>query len=155
MIKLYFDGGCGPKNPGGVAAYGFCVEDGDTILYTAGDVVGEGDGMTNNVAEYHGIINGMRYLIENELHKGIVHIYGDSNTIVNMVNKDWGWKGNKWKPHLNSPHLQPLLHEAISLKEQIPLSELSWIPRSRNKTADEIASIAIREYLKERNSVTS
>jgi ribonuclease HI len=44
MITIYFDGLCYPKNPGGVAAYGYLVyRDGEPIWRGFGGV-GEGRG---------------------------------------------------------------------------------------------------------------
>src|SRR5512137_2298452 len=52
MISIYFDGLCRPRNPGGVATYGYVIyRDGEKIKSGYG-VVGSGPGMTNNVAEY-------------------------------------------------------------------------------------------------------
>ena len=52
MITLYFDGLCRPRNPGGVATYGYVIyKDGKKVKRGYG-VVGSGTGMTNNVAEY-------------------------------------------------------------------------------------------------------
>lgn len=55
-IKAYFDGSCEPVNPGGTARFGFVVLEEEEVLYGQGGVIGSGDGMTNNVAEYHGLI---------------------------------------------------------------------------------------------------
>ena len=52
MITLFFDGLCRPKNPGGVATYGYVIyQDGKKVRSGSG-VTGSGTGMTNNVAEY-------------------------------------------------------------------------------------------------------
>jgi ribonuclease HI len=52
MITIFFDGLCRPKNPGGVATFGYVIyKDGEKVKRGCG-VVGSGAGMTNNVAEY-------------------------------------------------------------------------------------------------------
>ena len=52
MITIYFDGLCRPRNPGGVATYGYVVyKDGKKVKSGSG-VIGSVPGMTNNVAEY-------------------------------------------------------------------------------------------------------
>ncbi|NTW37475.1 MAG: ribonuclease H, partial [Syntrophobacteraceae bacterium] len=50
MITVYFDGLCYPKNPGGVAAYGYLVYRDSEPIWRGFGGVGEGRGMTNNVA---------------------------------------------------------------------------------------------------------
>ena len=60
MISIFFDGACEPVNPGGTASYGWVIKkDGKTILSGSG-IVGSGEGMTNNVGEYHGLIEGIK-----------------------------------------------------------------------------------------------
>ena len=59
----WFDGACGPINPGGTATYGVMIKDQDgTILVREHSLVGEGSTMSNNVAEYAGVLHVLKYL---------------------------------------------------------------------------------------------
>src|ERR1039457_2050017 len=59
----WFDGACGPINPGGTATYGVVIKDQDgTILVREHSLVGEGSTMSNNVAEYAGVLHVLKYL---------------------------------------------------------------------------------------------
>ena len=52
-LKLYFDGSCTPKNPGGIAGYGWRLVDMDgTEVKNAQAEVCRGPGATNNIAEW-------------------------------------------------------------------------------------------------------
>jgi ribonuclease HI len=64
MITIYFDGLCYPKNPGGVAAYGYLVYRDEELLWKGFGGVGQGRGMTNNVAEYEGLKAAALWLVD-------------------------------------------------------------------------------------------
>lgn len=55
MIIIYFDGLCEPRNPGGIATYGYVVYKDEKVIKKGCRAIGEGQGMTNNVAEYSGL----------------------------------------------------------------------------------------------------
>lgn len=139
MIELYFDGACEPVNPGGTASYGWLLKkDGKTIKEGSG-IVGKGPGMTNNVAEYMGLIEGLRAFFDLKTKEKLV-IKGDSSLVANMVNKKWGWNKKKtnWQPHDKMPHLKKLLDQALMLLEGSDY-EISWVPREENSEADALS----------------
>ena len=77
MITIYFDGLCRPKNPGGVATYGYVIyKDGEKVKSGFG-VIGSGAGMTNNVAEYSALKRAAEWVSQNGVDDEIV-IKGDS-----------------------------------------------------------------------------
>ena len=60
----WFDGACGPVNPGGKATSGAIIKDKEgTVLLEEGRLVGNGQGMSNNIVEYAAIIRVFEYLI--------------------------------------------------------------------------------------------
>src|ERR1035437_6575731 len=84
----WFDGACGPINPGGTATYGVMIKDQDgTILVWEHGLVGNGSGMSNNVAEYAGVLQVLKYLAPRL--PGRVTIHGDSNLVINQLNGKW------------------------------------------------------------------
>lgn len=149
MIKVYFDGACEPVNPGGTASYGWLIKkDGKTIA-SGHEVIGVGEGMTNNLAEYRGLIEGLKAC--KKLNKiGKIIISGDSVMVCNMVSRKWGWKKKKWKPHSKFPHLKKLLDEAHMLLVDVE-HEVKWIPREENFEADELS----KKHLQKTPSVES
>jgi len=63
LLRVYFDGSCGPKNPGGVAAYGFLIRnETDQIIHSSSGRIGSGPDFTNNVAEFEGLYQAMLWL---------------------------------------------------------------------------------------------
>ena len=139
MIEMYFDGACEPTNPGGTASFGYLIKNNDKIILQGSGIVGSGKGMTNNVGEYHGLIEGIRALTGLNL-KEKAMIYGDSDIVCNVVSKKWGWNKKKtiWNPHKNASHLKPLLREALDLLAGLDY-EIKWISREDNWQADELS----------------
>jgi ribonuclease HI len=81
----WFDGACEPINPGGTASFEVIVkgEDG-TVLLRDHRVVGKSKAMSNNLAEYAGVLHILRHLSSRPL--GRVTIRGDSNLVINQLN---------------------------------------------------------------------
>lgn len=87
--------------------------------------------MTNNVAEYHGLIACLEYLSTH--HKDdFLEVFGDSNMVINMTTGKWGRKN----PHKKMPHLVPLVHRARKLFRSFDSISLEWVPREKNQLAD-------------------
>ena len=127
--RIFFDGACDP-NPG-QAAYGVSVTyNGKEIMYR-GDSIGLG---TNNIAEYHGIINALLVCIE--LNLSNVTIYGDSLLVINQVQEKWNVKNKK---------LKVLCQVAIELLQKIPDVKLQHIERTLNSRADFIANSSLQK----------
>jgi len=142
MIEIYFDGACEPVNPGGTASYGYLIKNNGRIIKKESKIIGEGTGMTNNLAEYHGLLAALKYLSANKFAKSVnsLIIFTDSKLVFNMVAKNWGWNKNKtvWHPHKNHPHLKKLLFDALKLLENFQYS-IRWVPREQNQDADELS----------------
>lgn len=139
MVELYFDGACEPINPGGTASFGWHIKkDGQTILHDH-KVIGTGPGMTNNLAEYTGLLEGIKALKMLPDAKD-VSIYGDSNLVCSMVSKKWGWNKKKtvWEPHKDAPHLRVLLDQILELLKDYNWT-ITWIPREKNSEADNLS----------------
>lgn len=128
-IEAYFDGCCEPKNPGGHAAYGaLVIVDGVRVLEEGG-YCGFGKKMSNNVAEYSGVV---RVLEEITKHPGTALIRGDSKLVVGHL---YGFSGRKWK--VNGGLYLPYYLEAKSLlAPMMDRVKLEWIPRDQNSLCD-------------------
>jgi len=145
MIEVYFDGAI-TLNPGGIASYGFVLKPDVGHDVSKFGVVMEGEGSTNNVAEYAGIIRAIDEIVELGWQDNEIMFFGDSNLIVNMVNRDWGWKKLKYDPHPDNPLLRDLLEVTHQKLQAISLYELQWIPREENEEADYLSKRAVKEY---------
>jgi len=78
----WFDGACEPVNPGGTATFGVIIRNQDgTVISEVHGLVGKGDAMSENVAEYAGVRHVLKYLASRP--PGRVRIHGDSNLVIN------------------------------------------------------------------------
>jgi ribonuclease HI len=128
MATLYFDG-CSKGNPG-PSGSGALIKD-EHIVWRDFEYVGN---TTNNVAEYKGLILGLKQLKYLNITKVIVK--GDSMLVINQMN-------GKYK--VNAPHLIPLYNEAKELIKDIDITFL-YIPREQNKEADQLANEGVKEH---------
>ncbi len=138
-IIVNIDGACEPINPGGVASYGFLIQKNGEILHKGKGVIGEGKGMTNNVAEYTAAIEAIKWIKEN-LEPEEIKLLSDSQLLIRQLKGEYAVKSNR---------IKPLYREIGKLLEKLE-SEVSfkWIPRDENQEADKLSKEAIEEYLK-------
>jgi len=141
MIIGYCDGLCEPKNPEGIVAYGFYIVINNQIIYKEAKVIGEGKGMSNNVGEYVGLINMLKYLINNNYTNEEIIIKSDSMLLVNQMNELWGCRGGYYVKYYL---------EAKELKSKFKNIKFVWIPREQNYIADLLSREAYEKYCRER-----
>lgn len=132
----YFDGGCGPDSPGGHGTFGAIVRDlDDNVLHSEAGYIGYGSEMTCNVAEYAGVISVMKFLLERNLQKVVIH--GDSDLVVKQMSGKWKAKKGLYLPYYM---------EAVKLRYQLPHVRFRWIPRELNTEADGLCRQALARF---------
>jgi ribonuclease HI len=130
---VWFDGACGPVNPGGTATFGVVVRDGNgTVLLKEHGLVGEGSTMSNNVAEYAGVLHLLKYLAPRL--PGKVTIHGDSNLVINQLSGKWRIKKGLYLSI--AAETKELLAHLLGLGWQV---NFRWIPRERNEECDTLS----------------
>ncbi len=139
---LYFDGACEPFNPGGHATYGWCLYGPEGQRFEGNGHVCSGIGATNNVAEFHALEAGLRYMVEH----GIVGLKislickGDSQLVVNQVSGQWA---------IRKLHLEAIAERVWFLLEQITSDwSIHWIPREENSECDALSKKAVFPRIK-------
>ena len=135
MITVYFDGLCYPRNPCGVAAYGYLIYRDDQIIHKGFGAVGEGKGMTNNVAEYEGLKAAVRWLEDNKINERII-IKGDSQLVIKQMKGEW---------QVNSATSKKYVPEIKRLLQGMDVSFV-WTPREENEEADKLSRVAYERY---------
>lgn len=113
-LLLCVDGGCEPKNPGGIATCGWVIYDSlkNVLVKEARFVVDGGPLATNNYAEYCGLGFALKWLREQEW-RGELIIQADSQLLVNQVTNKWQCKAK---------HLIPLRQRIWEHLEALNLS---------------------------------
>lgn len=136
-IRVYIDGLCQPKNPEGIACWAFCIYKGDTKLVERWGVVGEGKGMSNNLAEYVALREALRELIARNLYREDITVYSDSQLIVNQMEGIWRVK--------EGMYLQGYIEASRLVRKFIKINFV-WIPREENVEVDTLSRKAYEEY---------
>ncbi|MEV0681093.1 bifunctional RNase H/acid phosphatase [Actinosynnema sp. NPDC050436] len=130
-MKVVVEADGGSRGNPGPAGYGAVVRDAAT-----GEVLAEraeGIGVaTNNVAEYRGLIAGLRAAAE--LGASAVVVRMDSKLVVEQMSGRW---------QVKHPSMQPLAREAREVAAGLGSVSYEWIPRERNKAADRLANEAM------------
>ncbi|KOX32436.1 MULTISPECIES: bifunctional RNase H/acid phosphatase [unclassified Streptomyces] len=129
--ELVVEADGGSRGNPGPAGYGAVVLDAVTgeTLAEAAEYIGVA---TNNVAEYKGLVAGLKTARE-LFPDAIVHVRMDSKLVVEQMS-------GRWK--IKHPDMKPLAAEAGRV---FPAGRVryEWIPRERNKHADRLANEAM------------
>jgi len=134
--KLQFDG-CSKANPGiagaGAVIYKFNEEISTRIQFV-------GNSATNNVAEYTGLIIGLREAINLGIRK--INVEGDSMLVIKQMKGEYKVKSN---------NLIDLYNEAKLLQNKFEYISFKHIYRENNRRADELSNLAIsKDYIDEK-----
>lgn len=129
QVSMYCDGGS-RGNPG-VAGSGSVVYD------ASGETLGEiayvvGKKSTNNVAEYYGLVRGLEAC--REVGATHVDVFMDSKLVVEQMT-------GRWK--IKHPDMQKLAREVRDLASSFEKVTYTWVPRAKNKKADELSNVAM------------
>ena len=130
QILMYFDGAS--KGNGGPSGAAYWIDCGDSSSYVSYGGYKYLGNATNNVAEYNGLILGLKSLLSKKDQKIIVK--GDSKLVIEQINENWKVKAE---------HLKPLWQEAQDLIKEFKDITFVHIDRSLNSKADALANIAI------------
>lgn len=128
-VIINIDGGS-RGNPG-LAGAGVVIKsaDDETILHQAGIFLGEA---TNNVAEYQGLIEGLRRA--KKLAATDVEVFSDSELLVRQMNGEY---------RVKNEGLKPLYEKANNLAANFGKFCISHVRREQNTQADKMANKAM------------
>ena len=129
MFEIYCDG-ASRSNPG-EASVGISILKDSEEIATIEKRIGIA---TNNVAEYLGLIEALKYCVENNIME--VDIYLDSLLVVQQVNLEYKVKSKK---------LQEYYNQALDLINKINNIKINHVRREFNKRADQLANQALDE----------
>lgn len=156
MLEIYIDGCCEP-NPGGTASYGVVVlrfwlagslptslnltpiTRGKTLVgsmekvWAEGKVVGSGSGMSNNVAEYSGLIAFLEWFDKQPVEDVVIH--SDSQLLVKQMQGSWKVRKGLYIYYYQRA-VSIMVQNANLWKDKI---KFKWIPREDNTLADALS----------------
>jgi ribonuclease HI len=126
--RLFTDGGA-RGNPG-PAAYAYVLEAEDsTVLAAHGETIGVA---TNNVAEYRGLVEGLRKAVEVGIAE--LEVVSDSELVVHQMRGEWKIKKDT---------LRSLWEEAQDLAGRIGKVRYTAVRREHNELADRLVNEAL------------
>ena len=130
-MRVIIEADGGSRGNPGVAGSGSVIYDAEhtrelkAISYAVGQA-------TNNVAEYHGLLNGVRAAVA--LGATEVDIRMDSKLVVEQMS-------GRWK--IKHPDMKQLAVQCQEILRGFTEVTFTWIPRKNNARADELANIAM------------
>ena len=128
--KVIIEADGGSRGNPGPSSYGAVLKDAETgeVIAEDGSTIGVA---TNNVAEYSGLIGGLR-LAEQFAPHAEIEVRMDSRLVVEQMS-------GRWK--IKHPDMKPLAMEANALA---PFgTTYTWVPRERTAHADRLANEAL------------
>ncbi|MCP3816591.1 bifunctional RNase H/acid phosphatase [Streptomyces sp. A3M-1-3] len=131
MRQLVIEADGGSRGNPGPAGYGAVVLDPETgeTLAEAAEYIGVA---TNNVAEYKGLVAGLK-AARALAPDAEIHVRMDSKLVVEQMS-------GRWK--IKHPDMKPLAAEAAMVFPRAQVT-YEWIPREKNKHADRLANEAM------------
>lgn len=131
-MKLVIEADGGSRGNPGIAGSGTVVysDNKAEVLREIAYVVGTK--ATNNVAEYRGLLEGLK--AARELGATEVDVYMDSKLVVEQMS-------GRWK--IKHPDMKVMANEAREIAAAIGPVSYTWIPREKNKRADALSNVAM------------
>ena len=132
MKRLLVEADGGSRGNPGAAGYGAVVRDARTgeVLAEVSESIGRA---TNNVAEYSGLLAGLR--AAGRLAPGAeAEVRMDSKLVVEQMSGRW---------QIKHPDLRVLAAEARQAARALGRVTYTWVPRERNTHADRLANQAM------------
>jgi ribonuclease H / adenosylcobalamin/alpha-ribazole phosphatase len=130
--RLVIEADGGSRGNPGPAGYGAVVRDAATgeVLAEVSDSLGRA---TNNVAEYSGLIAGLK-AAAGVARGADVEVRMDSKLVVEQMSGRW---------RIKHPDMRPLAAKAVDTAMALGRVSYTWVPRSRNAHADRLANQAM------------
>jgi ribonuclease HI len=125
---VLFCDGASRGNPG-PGAYGYVLYQDETVVFEEGQKLGQ---VTNNVAEYQGLIRGLEAALKHGASS--LTVKSDSELMVRQLNGIYKVK---------TPHIRALFEEASKLLQQFSHTQILHIRREQNKRADALCNRAL------------
>ncbi len=133
QVIVFTDGGS-RGNPG-ISGYGLVIsDDHHKILFQEARFLGV---MTNNEAEYSGLIGALNWLVQNRDKYGIseVHFNSDSQLLVRQLQGVY---------RVKAPNIKPLFNSAQTLLSRLNIPyKFTDVRREFNQLADQLANQAM------------
>jgi ribonuclease HI len=127
-FELYFDG-CSKGNPGKGGAGAVIYHNKEEIWSNYAFL---GDSVTNNYAEYQGLLMGLNAALNLNIKN--LAVYGDSKLVINQLNGTF---------QVKSGNLVECYNNAALIKHKLNYVTFKHVYRTENKRADKLANLGV------------
>jgi ribonuclease HI len=129
--RIYSDGASrGNPGPSGIGAV--ILDENGQVVHEIAKYIGE---VTNNVAEYEALLEGLAYCVKHKLSP--IEILADSQLLIRQLSGEYKVK------HEN---IKPLFQKAQEYLVHLKVSGYKHVPREQNKHADKLANQGIDRH---------
>jgi len=128
-VHVYIDG-CSKGNPGISACGVVFTDEKNQIFWQTNRALGD---MTNNEAEYSGLITALTLALEHGWKK--IRVFSDSQLMVNQMTGVY---------RIKKKELQQLAKQVAAQIKQLDEFSIEYIPREQNTIADKLANLALK-----------
>ena len=135
-IEVWYDGSCEPVNPGGNASFGALIKVNGKTVWETSVFIGSGEGMSNNVAEYSGMIGVLEELLKRKWERERILVRGDNMMTIRQMEGSWKAKKGMYLPYYQ--RCKKLVSRFKKIKFQ-------WIPREENTEADDLSKAGSKD----------
>ena len=92
---------------------------------------------SNNQAEYAGLIDGLNYLVDNNISCDKLYVRGDAEIVIRQMEGEY---------NVNSYNIKPYYNDAQEALYRIDCTSFNFrhLPRDKNWEADQLANEAIQ-----------
>lgn len=144
MYELRFDGlfrsvkdpdvtdGCA-----GVMCIGWLVTERGRLIAHGYGALGRGVDATSNIAEYLALIDGLQALQDMGAAETPVRILGDAKAVIDQM---------RGSCKVSTERVFPLYDQASRLAASLTVIAWEWVPRKKNKAADKLSRLALRQF---------
>jgi len=147
VILARFDGGCW-NNPGGPASAACLIEKDGVELYRNSKLLEAAPGVTNNVAEFEGLM-----LILEWLHKFRKH---NKNEIINVVSDSQIVIRRMHSKTLPKGHCRLIASQCLKVYSELGLHiNFGWQKRDHNTACDEMCTQVLKENARSSSKIPS
>lgn len=132
VLFVYADASIEPQNPGGWGVGGYVIKNPEGKILVKGTYnCGQYPELTNNVAEYSAIKGALEKLIELGWTNNPLLVMSDSQLVIRQLREEY---------NCNSVSLKKCKNEVDQLVKSFSSGvSFMWIPREKNKEADEVS----------------
>lgn len=135
-----------PNHPSGVGTYGFVIFKDDVKVYDERGIVGVGNGMSSNAAEYFSVVKALHRLLTTLMNDQKILVKSDSKLVVNQLTGIWRAKRGFYLKYYQL---------AKQMLENFSDISFHWIPGEENYLADALSKLAYSDHQSKQNNRSS